>query len=174
MTTWNIDAAHSEVTFKIRHLMVSSVRGKFNKLSGSVTTSADDFAEAKVSMEIDASSVDTNNEQRDGHLKSADFFQVTSFPTITFSSTSFAKKGDGYELKGNMMLHGVTKPVVFSVAMNGINKGMDGARVAGFEAHTKISRKDFGLTWNAALEAGGVALSDEVSIELLIELKETK
>lgn len=174
MNTWQIDTAHSEVTFKVKHLIISTLRGQFNKFSGSVVTTSDDFSDAKVTFEIDSSSIDTNNEQRDGHLKSPDFFDVEKFPTITFSSTSFVKNGETYDLIGDMTMHGITKQVVFNVTMNGTVKGMDGSLVAGFEAKTKINREDFGLNWNAILEAGGVAVSQEVAIDMLIELKEVK
>lgn len=174
MSTWQIDPAHSEVSFKVKHLMISALRGRFKKFSGNVVTSADDFSDAKVTVEIDVASIDTNNEQRDGHLNSPDFFDVATFPTINFTSSSLIKEGEEYKLNGEMNMHGVAKPVTFDVTMNGITKGMDGARMASFEAKTKINREDFGLKWNAALDGGGVVVSHEVAIDMIIELKETK
>lgn len=173
MNTWQIDQAHSEITFKVKHLIISTVRGHFKKFEGTVTTTADDFSDASVNLSIDASSIDTNNEGRDGHLKSPDFFDVATFPTITFSSTSLVKTAQNhFDLTGTITMHGVTKEITFHVIMNGMTQGISGERVASFEAHTTLIREDFGLEWNKALEMGGVAVGSEIKIEIIIELKE--
>lgn len=173
MNTWQIDQAHSEITFKVKHLVISTVRGYFRKFEGTVTTTADDFSDAGVKLSIDATSIDTNNEGRDGHLKSPDFFDVEKFPTITFTSTSLAKKAENqFDLTGDITMHGITKQITFTVVMNGMTQGISGERVASFEAESKLMREDFDLTWNKALEIGGVAVGSEIKIEMIIELKE--
>lgn len=174
MSTWIIDQAHSEIGFRVKHLVISTVRGRFNSFKGTVTTSGDDFSDAKVELSIDTNSITTNNEQRDGHLKSPDFFDVANYPTITFTSTAYAKKGAVHELTGDMTMHGVTKQVVFTVVENGITKDLYGNRVASFEANAVINRMDFDVKWNALIETGGVAVSDEVALELIVEIKEQK
>ncbi len=173
MSTWTIDHAHTEIGFSVRHLMISNVRGHFKSFEGTVVANDDTFKDAKISLTIDPASISTNNDMRDGHLKSADFFEVEKFPTLTFESTSFVATGDRqYEIKGNMTMHGVTKEISFVATLEGFGKNMQGARVASFDLTGSIIRSDFGLTWNAAIETGGVTVSDEVKFNFTTELVE--
>jgi polyisoprenoid-binding protein YceI len=175
MTTWHIDPAHSEISFKVKHLMVSTVKGMFTRFEGTVEAPDEDYTKAVISFSAKSESISTNQAQRDEHLKSADFFEVEKFPILTFSSTLISKLSDTeYKVEGDLTMHGVTKEVAFNATMHGIGKGMDGVEVAGVEAHGILSRKDFGLVWNAPLEAGGVVVSDEVGFEFNLELKENK
>jgi polyisoprenoid-binding protein YceI len=171
MTSWKIDTAHSEVKFKVRHLVISTVTGHFNTYSATVETAKDDFSDARISFEADVNSVDTKSEQRDGHLKSADFFDAATHPKITFVSTSFTKRTDDkFLLVGDFTIRGVTKEVKLDVEYNGTVKGFGGNfDVAAFEITGKLNRQDFGLTWNALTEAGSVVVSDEVKLEILAE-----
>lgn len=170
MTTWKIDPAHSEVKFKVKHLVVSTVTGHFNKYDAKAETSKDDFSDVKVSFEADVNSIDTKNEQRDGHLKSPDFFDAANHPKLTFVSKSTKKKADGeYELLGDLTIRDKKKEVKLDVAYNGTVKGFGGVEVAGFEITGKINRQDFGLTWSALTEAGGVVVSDDVKFEINAE-----
>ena len=175
METWKMDTAHSEVKFKVRHLVISTVTGNFDTFSGIVESNKADFTDAKISFEADANSIDTKNEQRNGHLKSPDFFDAANHPKITFASTSLVKKGDEeYVLTGNLTIRGTTKEIKLSVVYNGTVKGFGGSfDVAGFEINGKINRQDFGLTWNALTETGGVVVSDEVKIEIFAEFVKT-
>ncbi len=170
-TNWTVDKSHASVGFSVEHLVVSETEGKFRKFDGTlVQANATDFADAKVNVTIDAASIDTDDEKRDGHLKSAEFFDVAKFPTITFVSTSFKKINDkNYKLTGNLTLHGVTKVVVLDVTYKGTAKDPWGNTHAGFKATGKINRKDFGLTWNAALESGGLVVGEEVTIAINLE-----
>jgi polyisoprenoid-binding protein YceI len=169
-TKWTIDPTHSEVTFKIRHLVISNVSGSFQKFSAEAETEDDNFESAKIHFSADASSITTGTEQRDGHLKSADFFDIEKYPTVDFVSTSFTKtSGDEYKLKGELTMHGITKPVELNVEFGGVGKDVYGNIKAGFEVTGKINRKDFGLTWNMATEAGGVVVSDEVKISANVQ-----
>ncbi len=165
--TWNIDQAHSTVGFSVKHLMVSKVRGQFNEFSGVITVAED--GTPSVSAEISVASISTNNEQRDGHIRSADFFDAEQFPTATFVSTSVAPKGDDYVLTGDFTLKGVTKPVELALEFAGVNPGMGNGPVAGFEASTVINRKDFGIDIEMPLEGGGVVVGDKITITLEIE-----
>ena len=169
-TTWALDAAHSELHFRVKHMMISHVTGSFTKFEGSATAEGDDFSSAKVTFSADVDSVHTSNEQRDGHLKSPDFFDVANHPKITFESTSMVKKSDeDYTLTGNLTMHGVTHQVVLAVTHGGIMKDPYNNIRAGFSVEGKINRKDYGLVYNAMLETGGVALSDEVKITANVE-----
>lgn len=171
MATWKIDTAHSEVKFKVKHLVVSSVTGHFKNYAGTIEAAQADFSDAKVTFEADVTSIDTKNEQRDGHLQSPDFFDAANHPKIKFVSTGISKKGDSeYVLTGDLTIRGTTKSVNLSVAYNGTVKGFGGVEVAGFEISGKINRQDFGLTWSALTEAGGVVVSDEVKLEINAEL----
>ncbi len=173
MKTWNIDTAHSEIGFKVKHLMISTVRGLFSSFEGSISAQDESFDNGQISFSSDVSSIDTKNAQRDGHLKSADFFDAENFPKLTFSSTSVKNVGDNnLEITGDLTMRGVTKSVSLNASVTGVVKGMDGAQVAGFEISGKINRSEFGLVWNAPLETGGVVVSDSVTIEALIEAKE--
>lgn len=158
-TKWNLDTTHSEITFKVRHMMISNVKGTFNTFTAEVEAEDDTFKNAKVSATIQTDSIDTNNADRDTHLKSADFFNVEQNPTITFESDSLAD-----DVTGHLTINGVTKPVQLEVEFGGINQDPWGNSKAGFTFEGKIKRSDFGLNWNAALETGGVLVSDEVKI----------
>ncbi len=168
-TKWVLDPAHSEVEFKVRHLMITNVTGSFEKFSSTVETEEDDFSTAAIIFTGDLNSITTNNEQRDAHLKSADFFETEKYPEFTFKSTSLARKGEAYQLTGDLTLHGVTRPVTLQVEEGGIVKDPYGQVKAGFSVTGKISRKDFGLNWNAATETGGVVVSDEVRIQAEVQ-----
>ncbi len=173
MSTWHIDSVHSEIGFKVKHLMVSTVRGSFGTFTGGITSGDDSFAGGKIEFSLDVSSISTKDVQRDGHLLSPDFFDAAQFPKIDFVSTEVKKIDDKkLEIKGNLTMHGVTKEIVLDVELGGISKGMDGKRVSGFDVKGKIDRKDFGLTWNAALETGGVVVGEVVDLEAFIEAKE--
>ena len=158
-TKWNLDTTHSEITFKVRHMMISNVKGAFNTFTAEVEAEDDTFKNAKVSATIQTDSIDTNNADRDTHLKSADFFNVEQNPTITFESASLAD-----DVTGHLTINGVTKPVQLEVEFGGINQDPWGNTKAGFTFEGKIKRSDFGLNWNAALETGGVLVSDDVKI----------
>ena len=158
-TKWNLDTTHSEITFKVRHMMISNVKGAFNTFTAEVEAEDDTFKNAKVSATIQTDSIDTNNADRDTHLKSADFFNVEQNPKITFESDSLAD-----DVTGHLTINGVTKPVQLEVEFGGINQDPWGNTKAGFTFEGKIKRSDFGLNWNAALETGGVLVSDEVKI----------
>jgi polyisoprenoid-binding protein YceI len=158
-TTWKLDPAHSEITFKVKHMMISNMKGSFQTFDAEILTEDDSFKNAKTTATIHTSTVFTNNVDRDNHLKSADFFNVEANPTITFETDSLND-----EITGNLTLNRVTKPVKLDVDFGGINVDPWGNTKAGFSFEGKISRKDFGLVWNAALETGGVMVSDEVKI----------
>ena len=174
-TVWNIDANHSNVGFKIKHLMVSNVKGSFQKLSGLIETDDKDNTKTHVSVTIDIGSINTNQVQRDEHLKSPDFFDVAKYPTMTYVSRKIVKSSKGYTVIGDLTLHGVTKEVILKSdgPSKEINDGWGNIR-RGISAFAKISRKDFGLTYNAVLEAGGVVIGDDVEISLEIEGIKTK
>jgi polyisoprenoid-binding protein YceI len=169
-TPWNLDPSHSQVGFSVKHLVISNVRGEFRKYEGKVVLDDADVTRSTVQAVIDASSVDTGVADRDGHLRSPDFFDVAKYPTITFRSSKVAKAGkDGLDVTGDLTLHGVTKPVVLHVATTPEVKGMLGETRRGFSATTRIDRKDFGLTWSKIVEAGP-AVGDEVVITLDLEV----
>ena len=170
MAKWAIDTMHSEVQFKVKHLVISTVTGSFNQFTAELEADKEDFTDAKVTFSADVDSIDTNNAQRDGHLKSDDFFAAASHPKLTFASTSLAKKsGNDYVLKGDLTIRGTTKPVELAVDFGGVAKDPYGQTKVGFEATGKINRKDFGLAWSAVTEAGGVVVSDEVKLILNIQ-----
>ena len=164
-TKWGIDPTHSEVSFKIKHLVISTVTGYFKSFDASAETDSDDFKDAKVSFSADISSVDTNQADRDNHLKSADFFDAEKFPQMTFSGELRVEK-----LVGNLTIKGITKTVELGVDFGGVVEDPYGNTKAGFEIEGKISRKEFGLMWNAVTEAGSVVVSDQVRIILGIQL----
>ena len=173
MTTWKIDPAHSEVNFKVKHLVVSTVRGHFDNFNATIETSKEDFSDAIINFEADVKSINTNNEQRDTHLKSADFFDAKNHPKMTFESTSIKVLSDHeMHVKGKLTLRGVTKEVTLEVIYNGTVSGFGDSTVAGFEVHGKVNRFDFGLQWNALTEAGGVVVSNEVKIEIQAEFNQ--
>lgn len=162
-TKWILDLVHSELNFKVKHMMITNVKGEFKNFS--VEVDGDDIFKSPLSVNIDASSINTNSDQRDTHLKSADFFDVENHKELTFKSTSFKQKADDeYELKGLLTIKGISKEVSLEVEFGGINKDPWGNEKAGFSIEGKINRKDWGLNWNAALETGGVLVSDEVKL----------
>lgn len=169
MTTWKIDPAHSEVKFKVKHLVVSTVTGHFNNYTATAETPGD-FSDAKIAFEADVNSIDTKNEQRDGHLKSADFFDAANHPKLSFVSKSSKKKSaNEFEVVGDLTIRGTKKEAKLDVVYNGTVKGFGGIDVAGFEITGKINRQDFGLTWGALTEAGGVVVGDDVKFEINAE-----
>jgi polyisoprenoid-binding protein YceI len=171
MATYKIDAAHSEITFKVKHLMITNVSGSFTKFDATMESEAADFSDAKISFEADVDSISTNNEQRDGHLKSDDFFSVEKFPKLTFASTSIVKKDDEeYELDGNLTIRDITKPVKLKVTYAGTMVDPWGQTKAGFEIEGKINRKEFGLVWSAVTETGSLLLSDDVKLQLQVQM----
>jgi polyisoprenoid-binding protein YceI len=167
---WTLDVAHSSIGFMVRHLVISKVHGRFTKWSGSLELDEQDLTKSSVEVQIDAASVDTSDAQRDGHLRSADFFDVEKHPQITFKSTSVEKKGDDkLAVHGDFTLHGVTHPVVLDVEYAGRTKHPMGGERAGFSAHTSINRKDYGIVFNMILDNGGLGLSEKVDITLEIQ-----
>ena len=171
VSTWKIDPVHSIAEFRVKHMMISSVRGQFTGVSGSLTYNESDPAQSQVEATIDAASIDTRDPQRDTHLKSADFFDVEKYPTFTFKSSRVIRRADGtLAVAGPLSLHGTTKEVEFAVeGPTPPVKDPYGNTRVGVLATTKINRKDFGLTWNGALETGGVLVGEEVSITLELE-----
>lgn len=169
-TKWALDSTHSELVFKVRHMMITNVKGEFRKFDASILSTGTDFTKSSIDVTIDAASIFTNEDKRDGHLKSADFFDVENYPTLTFKGTSFKKVGeDEYKLTGELTIKGVSKEVELDVEFGGINKDPWGNEKAGFSLEGKINRKDFGLNWNAALETGGVLVSEEVKISAEVQ-----
>lgn len=168
---WSIDPLHSEVLFKIKHLVISTVTGSFTKFEGSVNTTGEDFENAQISLSIDVSSIHTGQEQRDAHLKNSDFFEIEKFPTIDFQSSSFIKTGEGmYILTGDLTMKGVTKEITLDVEYGGTEKDNWGNTKAGFEVSGVINRKEFGLTFNALTESGGLALGENIKIAANIQI----
>lgn len=163
-TKWVLDPMHSEVQFKIKHLVISTVTGSFKKFEGHAVTENDTFENAQVSFSLDVASIDTNQEQRDEHLRNNDFFDAATYPQITFTSTSLIKKGDDYKLAGNLTVKDVTKPVTLDVEFGGTATDFYGNEKAGFEVTGKINRKEFGLTFHAVTEAGSIVLGDDVKL----------
>jgi polyisoprenoid-binding protein YceI len=167
--TYEIDPSHSRVEFTIRHLF-SRVSGSFGEFSGTIRYDAADLTGSAVNAEIAAKSIDTNNEKRDGHLRSPDFFDAAKYPTLTFTSRKVVPAGDGkFKIEGDLAIHGVTKPVTLEGSFLGAGPGLDGVTRAGFEATTKVDRKVFGILWNKTLDQGGTLLGDDVQINLEIE-----
>ena len=168
-TTWTIDPSHSVVEFSVKHMVFATAKGRFSEFTGAINLDKENPANSSVSVEIAAASIDTRDAKRDEHLKSADFFDVESFPTLSFTSTKVEPKGDDLRVEGDLTIHGVTKPVVLEAEFNGQGANPWGQQVISYSATTKINRKDFGLNWNAALESGGVLVSDDVKISIEIE-----
>ena len=169
---WQLDTAHTTVGFVARHLMVSKVRGHFGSYTGSIVI-GEDPADSSVNVTIDASSITTGDEKRDEHLRSADFFDVASHPAITFRSTKLSGAGEDWKVEGELTIRGITKPVVLDVELGGSTTNPWGAQVAAFSASTEIDREEWGLTWNAPLEAGGVLVSKKIKIEIETELNKS-
>lgn len=170
MAKWTVDQAHSNVGFQVKHMMISKVKGSFTRYTADVEAKdLEDLTEALIQFEIDVASITTKNEDRDKHLKSEDFFNVETYPHITFTSTAIVKQGDHYELSGDMTIKDQTHPVTFHVEYGGKGKNPWGVEVYGFEATAKVKREQFGLTWNAVLETGGALVGSEVKIILDLE-----
>lgn len=170
MTTWNIDTSHSGAHFTVRHMVVSKVRGAFSRWQGTLAFDEQNPEASKVSVQIEAASIDTREGKRDAHLRSADFFDVAQYPTLSFESTKVEKvEGNTYRVTGDLTIHGITKQVVLDADYLGAGKDPWGNDRVGFEASTSINRKDFGLSWNQALEAGGVLVGDKIEISLDVE-----
>jgi polyisoprenoid-binding protein YceI len=170
-TKWVLDPTHSEVSFKVKHMMISNVTGHINKFNVEVETDNEDFSKAKIHFTGDVRSIDTNNDQRDVHLKSGDFFDVEKYPQVTFDATNYEKTGNGdYTLNGNLTIRDVTKPITLKVEFGGVVTDPYGNIKAGFTVEGKVNRKDFGLTWNAVTEAGGVVVGDELKVHAEIQL----
>ena len=169
-TKWILDPSHSEILFRVKHLMITNVKGEFRKFKAEVTTNGDGFNSASATAVIDATSLFTNEENRDNHLKSVDFFDIENYKEITFDAVSMNKVDDGnFKLTGNLTIKGITKPVTFDVEAGGIAKDPWGNEKAGFSLSGKINRKEWGLIWNAALETGGVLVGDEVKINAEVQ-----
>jgi polyisoprenoid-binding protein YceI len=170
-TTWKLDPAHSLAEFKVKHMMISNVKGRFSGLSGTLSLDESDHTHSSVEASLDVATVKTGDEQRDGHLRSAEFFDAEKFPTITFKSSNIdAKGGADYAVTGELTLHGVTKAVTFAVEdLSQPSKDPWGNLRIGLSATTKINRKDFGLTWNSALETGGLLVGEDVTLSLEVQ-----
>jgi polyisoprenoid-binding protein YceI len=170
-TTWKIDPAHSQAHFKVKHMMISNVKGEFSALNGALTFDGENIANSSVNATIDATTISTGDPQRDGHLKSADFFDTEKFPTLSFKSTKVSKKGEGeIAVAGDLTIHGITRNVTFEVeGPSAPAKDPWGNTRVGLEATTKINRKDFGLTWNSALETGGILVGEDIAITLDVQ-----
>ncbi|MGY3052957.1 polyisoprenoid-binding protein YceI [Pedobacter sp. UYEF25] len=172
-TTWVIDPMHSEVLFKIKHLVISTVTGSFKKFDGKITTNGEGFNDAKVSLSLEVKSVDTGQEMRDGHLQSGDFFEAEQYPTITFESTSFTKTDDeNYKMIGDLTMKGVTKPVELNVEYGGSEDNGHGVLKHGFEVTGTVNRMDFGMTWNKLTDTGGLGLGEKIKLEANIQVAE--
>lgn len=165
-TKWIIDPTHSEVHFKVRHLVISTVTGTFNTFEGSLETEDEDFTNANIDFSLDVNSIDTNQEQRNAHLKSADFFSAEQYPKISFKSQSFKKSGDDYELAGELTIKDITKPIKLQVEYGGTATDFYGNVKAGFEVTGKINRKEYGLTWGAVTEAGAIVVGEDIQLNI--------
>ena len=168
-TKWVLDPTHSEVQFKVKHLVISTVSGFFKSFEGSLTTDSEDFENAKVELSLDVNSIDTNQEQRDGHLKSGEFFDAEKYPKISFTSTSLTKDGDDYKLNGDLTIKDVTKPVSLDVEYGGSAGDFYGNTKAGFEVTGKINRKEFGLTWDGVTEAGSIVVGEDIKLIINVQ-----
>jgi polyisoprenoid-binding protein YceI len=174
-TKWVLDPMHSEVQFKVKHLVISTVSGFFKSFEGELDTENDDFTDAKISFSLDINSIDTNQSQRDEHLKSAEFFDAEKYPKISFQSTSFTKSGDDeYKLEGNLTVKDVTKPVTLDVEFGGAADDFYGNTKAGFEISGKINRKEFGLTWTGVTEAGAVVVGEDIKLLINVQFAKQK
>jgi polyisoprenoid-binding protein YceI len=170
MTTWNIDPSHSEVKFKVKHLVISTVTGHFNEFNATIDTNKEDFSDAAISFSANVNSVDTKNAQRDGHLKSPDFFDAATHPQLTFKSKNVTRKSPSdYLVTGDLTIRGNTHEVTLNATYNGTVKGFGGIDVTAFEITGKVNRQEYGLTWSTLTEAGGVVVGDEVKLEIFAE-----
>ena len=174
-TKWVLDPMHSEVQFKVKHLVISTVSGFFKSFEGELETENDDFTDAKIAFSLDINSIDTNQSQRDEHLKSAEFFDAEKYPKIAFKSTSFTKSGDDeYKLAGDLTVKDVTKPVTLDVEFGGSADDFYGNTKAGFEISGKINRKDFGLTWDGVTEAGSIVVGEDIKLLINVQFAKQK
>ena len=171
VTTWKIDPVHSGAEFKVKHMMISNVKGQFTGVSGTLSLDEADITRSKIEATIDVASIDTREAQRDAHLKSADFFDVEKFPTLSFKSTNIARRGEGeLDVEGDLTIHGVTRKVKFAVeGPTAPGKDPWGNTRIGISATTKINRKDYGLTWNSTLETGGILVGEDITITLDVQ-----
>lgn len=169
MKKWNVDASHSSIGFSVKHMMVSKVRGSFSNYSADIEANETDLTGANIAFNIQVASINTGSEDRDNHLRSADFFDAETYPEIKFVATSITKKGDDYSIAGDLTIKDATKPVVFEAEYGGKGTNPWGVEVVAFEAEATINREDFGLTWNAALETGGVLVGKDIKITLDFE-----
>ncbi len=169
-STWAIDPAHTTIEFAVKHLMISTVRGRFGDLSGTIQLDDERPEHSSIAVTINVASIDTRQEDRDAHLRSADFFDVEHFPVMQFRSTRIERTGDAFRVEGDLTIRGVTRPVTLSVTEEGRAKDPWGGSRVGYSASTRINRRDFGLTWNQALETGGFVVGDEVKISADVEL----
>ncbi len=171
MAKWTIDQSHSSIGFEVKHMMVSKVKGQFDAYTAELEAAdLTDLTTATIAFSFNVASINTKNEDRDNHLKSADFFEVEQYPSIDFKSTSITKDGDDYKVTGDLTIKDTTKPVTFNVEFGGKGINPWGVEVYGFEAETKINREEFGLTWNAALETGGVLVGKDIKIKVELEV----
>jgi polyisoprenoid-binding protein YceI len=168
-STWVLDPTHSEVQFKAKHLVISTVTGYFRSFDGKAISENEDFSDADIEFTIDAASIDTNQEQRDAHLKSADFFDAENYTQLKFKSTSFKKDGGDYILTGNLTIKDITKPITLKVEYGGVATDFYGNLKAGFEVLGKVSRKEYGLLWNGITEAGSIVVGDEIKLVLNVQ-----
>jgi polyisoprenoid-binding protein YceI len=169
-TAWNVDSSHSHVEFAVRHLMIATVKGRFGEVSGTLHGDEDDLANASIELTIPVSSIDTREAQRDAHLRSADFFEAETYPAIHFRSTRISKAGENrFQVEGHLTIRDVTKPITLTVEAGGRARDPWGGERVAYSTSTKINRKDFGLTWNQALETGGVVVGDEVKVSAELE-----
>lgn len=167
---WTVDKSHSSLEFIVKHMMISKVKGVFTEFEASLEADPNDLTNASIEFSVDLNSIDTRNEDRDNHLRSNDFLDITNHPKMTFVATDIKSTDDNeYDVTGDLTIRGVTKPVTFAMTMEGVHKDPWGNEVAGFSGTGKINRKDFGIVWNAALETGGVLVGEEVKINLEIE-----
>ena len=171
-TKWTVDTNHSEIGFSVRHMMISTAKGVFNDFDANIEMDPNNLEDANIEVSIDVNSIDTRNEDRDNHLRSDDFFDVENHPKIIFKATDIQKKNDNNsDVTGDLTLRGTTKPVTFDITFGGEQTDPWGNTVAGFSGETSINRKEFGLTWNSTLETGGVLVSEDVKINLELELQ---
>ena len=172
MNTWKIDTAHAEVAFKVRHLMISTIRGIFTNFEGTISAKDDTLDGGTINFTTNTNSISTNNKDRNEHLMSADFFDSAKFPTMSFASTSVKRVNNELNIKGNLTIKDITKEVELKATLSDTAKGMESEKIIGIELFGKINRSDFGLIWNVALETGGVLIGDQIVIEAFLEIKE--
>ena len=174
MSSWKIDTSHTDVTFAVKHMMVTTVRGKFADVTGTLEADPNDPTSARGTIRIGIASINTGSELRDNHLRSADFFDAEHHPEATFAITSITRRGDSYEVTGDLTIRGITRPVTLTSELLGYYTSMEGAKRAGFSASGTINRRDWGLDWNVALETGGWLVSDEIRLTIDAALEQVR